>query len=191
MYKLFRDTHLLLGLFSCLFLLMYGISSVQLAHPLWFHSAPAITITQVTLSQGATDARVVAREMMDKGEVRGDVNTIRAGAQTLSFNVVRPGTVDQVNYAPATGLTTIHDNRAGFVGLMNRLHHAAGFGHDYWWGDVWAVFIAIVSVGLFVIGVTGVYLWFVIHTERVIGAILLVGSLGYSITLLVLIRIAH
>ena len=36
MYKWIRNTHLLIGLFACLFLLMYGVSSVQMAHNKWF-----------------------------------------------------------------------------------------------------------------------------------------------------------
>jgi hypothetical protein len=56
---------------------------------------------------------------------------------------------------------------------------------------VWAVFVALISVALIVLSLTGIYLWFKIHTERVIGIILLVLSLGYSLTLIVLIRTAY
>ena len=190
MYKLFRDTHLLLGLFCCLFLLMYGLSAVQLAHPRWFSSRPTVATTQVALPAGTSDARAVARELMDKHGLRGDLNGIHATPQTLTFNIVRPGTVDQITYLDGTGQTTIRANRATFMGLMNRLHHAAGFG-EYWWDNAWGIFIAIVSAGLFLIGITGVYLWFTIHTERVVGTILLALSLGYSLTLLLLIRAAR
>ena len=56
---------------------------------------------------------------------------------------------------------------------------------------MWAFFVALVSVALIVLSLTGIYLWFKIHTERVIGIILLALSLGYSLTLIVLIRTAY
>lgn len=190
LYRVFRNTHLLFGVFCCLFLLMYGISAVQMAHNKWFDLRPDVTTLQVTLPAKQADARVVARELMDGSGLRGDLSGIHAAPQNLTFNIVRPGTVDQVTYSLPTGETTVRENRAGVMGMMNRLHHAAGFAGAYWWDSAWGIFIAIVSVGLFVIGLTGVYLWFKIHTERLIGVILLVLSLGYSLTLLVLIRAA-
>ena len=191
LYKLFRDTHLFFGLFCCLFLLMYGVSAVQMAHNKWFNLRPDVATVDVTLPAQQADARAVARELMEGSGLSGDLSGIHAAPENLSFNIVRPGTVDQVTYSLATGVTTIRENRAGFMGMMNRLHHAAGFAGTYWWDSPWGVFIAIVSAGLFVIGITGIYLWFRIHTERVMGAILLILSLGYSLTLLVLIRTAH
>ncbi|HKQ87634.1 MAG TPA: PepSY-associated TM helix domain-containing protein [Candidatus Acidoferrales bacterium] len=191
LYKLFRDTHLLFGLFCCLFLLMYGVSAVQMAHNKWFNLRPDVTTVDVTLPAQQADARAVARELMEGSGLSGDLSGVHAAPENLSFNIVRPGTVDQVTYSLATGETMIRENRAGFMGMMNRLHHAAGFAGTYWWDNPWGVFIAIVSAGLFVMGITGIYLWFRIHTERVMGAILLILSLGYSLTLLVLIRTAH
>ena len=43
---------------------------------------------------------------------------------------------------------------------------------------------------LVILALTGIYLWFKIHTERVIGSILLAVSLGFSLTLIMLIRTA-
>jgi len=54
--------------------------------------------------------------------------------------------------------------------------------------NAWGALVAVLSLALFVIGATGIYLWFKLHQERVIGAILLTLSLGYSLTLMVLAR---
>ena len=40
------------------------------------------------------------------------------------------------------------------------------------------------------LGLTGIYMWFKLHTERVSGAVLLALSLSYSLTLIYLIRTA-
>ena len=188
MYRYLRNTHLFLGLFCCFYLLMYGISSVQMAHSSWFSTRPAVTETQAALAPGITDARRVARELMDHYGLRGEVGPVRATAAQLSFNIVRPGTVYQIDYTTATGAARIRDNHAGFMGIMNRIHHAKGLWHDYWVLNMWGGFVAVVSAALFLIGATGIYLWFKLRQERVVGAILLVVSLGYSLTIMVLAR---
>jgi hypothetical protein len=192
MYRYLRNTHLFLGLFCCLYLLMYGVSAVQMAHNTWFTSRPAVTETHVALPPHATDARPIARQLMDRYGLRGEAGSARAfrleGAAHLSFNIVRPGTVYQIDYAPATGDTRIRDNHAGFIGMLNRIHHAGGLWHDYWLLNAWGAMVATVSAALIVLGGTGIYLWFKLHQERVVGAILLAVSLGYSLTLMVLAR---
>lgn len=50
--------------------------------------------------------------------------------------------------------------------------------------------IGLVSAGLILLGVTGIYLRFTIHGERAIGVVPLAINLGICVTLLVLIRTA-
>jgi hypothetical protein len=186
LYKFLRNTHLLIGLFSFLFLMMYGVSSVQMSHNSWFKMKPGVTESQVALTPGIADARDVARQLMDRGLVRGEL----AQVQASSFRILRPGTVHEVNYSPQTGEAKIRTSVAGLMGMLNRIHHVAGLWHEYTLTNVWAVFVAITSILLVTLALTGIYLWFKIHTERVIGAILLAVSLGFSLMLIVLIRTA-
>jgi hypothetical protein len=88
----------------------------------------------------------------------------------------------------ATGDATVRENRAGFMGMLNRLHHVGGVKHGFWLTNLWGAFTGMVSLALFGIGLTGIYLWFKMHRERKIGAVLLAASLGYSVTLMVLLR---
>ena len=190
MYKWLRNTHLLLGLFSFLFLLMYGVSSVQMAHNTWFDLKPAVAESQTTLAAGLDNPRVIARQLMDRGEVRGELQQIRTNRPNYSFRVVRPGTVHEVDYSAQTGAAKIRTSVAGLMGMLNRIHHVNGVWHEYTLTNVWGVFVGIISMMLVIMSLTGIYLWFKIHTERVIGVILLALSLGYSLTLIVLIRTA-
>src|SRR6185295_19408306 len=137
MYRYLLNSHLFLGLFSCLFLLMYGVSSVQMSHNTWFRSRPDVTTAEYALSPNAADARAVARELMDTHKLRGEIAQVRATAGSLAFAITRPGTVYQVEYATATGAAKVRDNRAGFIGMLNRLHHINGVRHDYWLINVW------------------------------------------------------
>ena len=50
MYRLLRNTHLFLGIGAFLFLMMYGVSAVQMAHNQWFSMKPIVSEVQVTLA---------------------------------------------------------------------------------------------------------------------------------------------
>ena len=71
-----------------------------------------------------------------------------------------------------------------------QLHVNHGFWHDFLPANAWALLSFLGSAGLFLIGASGIYLWFCHHEERVIGSILLVVGLVYGITSLVLSRMA-
>jgi hypothetical protein len=188
MYRLLRNTHLLLGLFSAVFLLMYGVSAVQMGHSRWFTLTPRVSTRDVALTPGMTDARVVARVLMDAHGLRGEVAQVSPKPSTLAFRIVRPGTVDEVSYDVATGRASIRESVARFMGMMNRLHHAAGVTHDMAALNIWGVFIGITSLSLFLIGATGIYLWFRLHDERGVGAVILAASLAYTLPILVMLR---
>jgi hypothetical protein len=191
MYKFIRNTHLLIGVFSFLFLLMYGVSAVQMAHNRWFNNRPAVTETEFKLDPGADDARVVARQLMDGHGVKGELLQVRKAEGGLSFRIQRPGTVYEVSYAPASGAAKVKTNVANLMGMLNRIHHVGGLWHEFTLTNVWGYFVGLVSVALIVLALTGIYLWFKIHSERLVGGILLALSLGYSVTLMVLIRTAY
>ena len=190
MHKWIRNTHLLIGLFSFLFLLMYGMSAVQMAHNRWFSNKPAVTESEIALTAGVSDARVVARELMDRHGLRGELAQVRKAEGGLSFRIVRPGTVYEVAYSPETGNAKVRTNVANIMGMLNRIHHLAGLGHDFGLINAWGVCVGLVSAALILLGATGIYLWFKIHSERVIGVVLLVINLSICVTLLVLIRAA-
>jgi hypothetical protein len=190
MYRWLRNTHLWLGMLAVLFLAMYGISSVQMAHNSWFTTRPTVTETTLALEPGGANARAIARALMDRHGMRGEVQAVRAGGEKLAFRIARPGTVYEVEYTAASGEARIRTSRAGFIAMLNRIHHVGGLWHDYGLLNVWGVFVGLVSAGLIVLGATGIYLWFKIHSERSIGAVLLASSLVYGITVMILLRTA-
>lgn len=190
MYRYLRNTHLFLGLFSCLFLLMYGVSAVQMAHSRWFGLKPRTSEVSFSLAPGETNARAVARELMERHDLRGELGQVRSSPAGLNFRITRPGTIYEVDYAAATGRTAAKVNVASFMGMLNRIHHVHGVRHEYGLLNVWGYMVAVVSVMLLVIGATGVYLWFRIHKERTIGGVIFGAGLLFSLTLLVLVRTA-
>jgi hypothetical protein len=180
MYWFLRNTHLILGLSCCLMVLTYGVSSVQMSHNAWFNSRPAVTTSAYTLAPQAGDARAIARELVDSHGLRGEVTQIFSTPAGMRFSITRPGTVYQVDYTAATGETKVRHNRAGMIGMLNRIHHVAGVRHDYWLINWWGALVGIVSLALMILGATGIYLWFKLYKERVLGGILLAIGLWHT-----------
>jgi hypothetical protein len=188
MYRWLRNTHLLLGVFSLLFVLMYGMSGIQMAHNSWFTARPAVVEDRVALSPQDLTPRAVGRALMEHRGLRGEIAQVRDTPAGFAFRILRPGTVYDVEYSRATSEARVRTSTATFIGMLNRIHHVAGLWHEYPLINLWGIFVGVVSCALLLLGATGIYLWFKLHAERRIGAALLALSLGYSLTLIVLLR---
>lgn len=60
MYRWFRNIHLWLGLLAFPMLMMYGISSIGMAHHAWFSGKPQVSerVAKLALSRGRTTGGV-------------------------------------------------------------------------------------------------------------------------------------
>jgi hypothetical protein len=106
----------------------------------------------------------------------------------MGFVVARPGTRAEVAYSPASGEAKIKTRRQGFLQMLVELHVNHGLWHDFLPSNAWALLTVLGSIGLFLLGATGIYLWFCHHQERVIGGVILAVGLIYSLTALVWTR---
>ena len=75
------------------------------------------------------------------------------------------------------------------MGLLNALHHVAGFSRGDALEKTWAAFAGLISVGLILLALTGIYLWSKLYKERRVGVILLAVSLCYSLALAIYLRL--
>lgn len=183
MYRWLRNTHLITGVFGFLFVLMYGLSAVQMVHREWFRSGSRVTQRSYKLL-ASLDARAAARDLMDRHGLRGEIEHVRDS----SFSIARPGTVHRVRYDPATGETQVRTETPGFWGLINRLHHAHGIQHSDPIINVWGWLVAGISVAMVLLGMTGICMWFQNYKDRVAGAVILIVSLAWSLTAAYLMR---
>jgi hypothetical protein len=111
-------------------------------------------------------------------------------AADVVFRLVLPGTVHEVQYNTATGDAGLKTSVAGVMGMLNRLHHAAGLWHEPLSMNMWGLAVAIVSAALLLLGASGIYMWFVRRSERMFGAVLLGLNLAIVLVLLGLMRSA-
>jgi hypothetical protein len=189
MYQTIRNIHLLLASFSVPFLVMYGISAVQMSHNSWFQMKPAVQEREVTLTPGQIDARTIARELMDRDRtIQGELTNIQSNSAGASLRIVMPGTVHDLKYTAASGTTHVKTSVAGVMGMLNRLHHWAGFYHEPPPMKIWALAVAIVSGALLLVGATGIYMWFTRRPERRVGVALLTFNTAFALVIIVLLR---
>jgi hypothetical protein len=191
MYKIIRNAHLLLASFSLPFLIMYGVSAVQMSHSTWFQTTPAVIERDLSIAPGQADARSVARDIMNRQpDLKGELNNVQTSDSGLTLRIVVPGTVHEVRYDRVSGVARIKTSVAGVMGMLNRLHHWAGFWHEPASMKAWAAFVAVVSLGLLLLGASGIYMWFTRRSERRIGLALLAVNLIFAVTVLGLMRMS-
>jgi hypothetical protein len=170
-----RNLHLSTALFSFLFLLAYAISAVEFAHQKWAPHPHWTSVETRKLPPGITDARIAARKW------RGELSEIETPPGTLKFRVMTPlGTGYDVTYSIATGETIVQTTTIAFLTKLIWLHVSHG---------PWTVVVALVSLAMLTLGLTGLYLWFKNHKERGTGIALILIGAGIPLALLISMRL--
>jgi hypothetical protein len=190
MFRLMRNIHLGLGLIFVLMALIFAVSSLVIIYRPWIPSSPRVSDSTVQISsESAASPRAAARELMMNHGYRGDLRQIQENGDAVSFRIVRPGEVAEVKYARSSGEATIEVRRHGALETLVQLHTNHGLWHEYAPSNVWAAISLFTSVGLLLLGATGIYLWYAHHSERLVGGILLAIGLSYGLISLVLTRL--
>lgn len=188
MYKALRNTHLILGMFCCLPVLIYGLSSVRFAHQDWVSMGVENTEARLAVPvEKATDARTLALELTRDGEYKGLLRAIKQTDTGYRFRIVNLSQVHEIDYNRETGEASIQTRRSGLMGILVRMHVQARTGTGWWIFDLWGWMVLITSLALILLGATGVYLWFKMKAERGVGSILVTVGLVYGLGLIVLI----
>lgn len=190
MYRLMRNTHLILGLAFVLALGVYMVSSVRLAHRSWFSARP--TVSERTLSvdpERARTPRALGAYLIEEHGLRGEIARVQPAEDGAFSLVIRClGTGYQIRYTEGAAEAQVRENRQAFTGMLLGMHFAHGFWHDQALINVWGAVLLLTSCGLFLIGITGIYLWFKTYDERRVGTILLVAGLSFAFISMYLIR---
>jgi hypothetical protein len=189
MYRWIRNTHLLLGLGSVAYIMMYALGAMEMAHHGWFGLTPTVTEDSKSLEPGSDNPRAVARELMDRYNLRGELRQIVQTPEGFRFRLVWIGANHQVNYEKAAGQTRIKTSTTGLFGVLSNMHeHSGGVGHDDWLANLLGFMVGATSCFLLILGATGLYLWFKLHKERATGMILLSVNLAIAVALIGYIR---
>jgi hypothetical protein len=183
MFRLMRNTHLALGVAFFFVAMLFALSSVVIIYRPFFPGGPERTNRTVTLAPGL-EGRAVALELMRSHGAKGDLRDLKVAEGEIQFGIWRPGTHMNVKYSSASGVTTLDERRFNIYETLVQLHVNHGFWHDFLPANLWSLLSLGVSVGLLLLGASGIYLWYKHPQERTIGNILL--ALGFAIPLVAL-----
>ena len=190
MYRLMRNVHLGLGLLVVLMALVFAVSSIVIIYRRWLPATPERSEMTIQLSAAAAASpRAAALELMTGHGLKGDLRQIQARGDTVTFQIVRPGEAAAVTYTPANGAAVVKVTRQTALETTVQLHTNHGFWHDYLPANLWAGIAFLSSVGLLLLGLSGIYLWFTLYRQRWLGGLLLGLSLIFACVTLVLTRL--
>jgi hypothetical protein len=185
-----RNIHLCLGLIFVLMAIVFAVSSLVIIYRPWLNTKPRDTESRIQLSRQATATpRAAALALMADHGLKGELRQIQTKPDAVSLRIIRPGEVADVQYFPASGEGTIKVRRQGILETMVQLHTNHGLWHEYVPSNIWAAISLFTSIGLLLLGASGIWLWFAHHNERLIGGILLGSGLVFGFVTLVLTRL--
>ena len=186
-----RRLHFYLGLYFLFFIWLFSISGLFLNHQ-WsfeeFWEDREVMVVERTVTRPAEDGDLaIARDLMRQLGVAGEVNQTdrSASGDEFEFQVTRPGTTLNVDVDFVTGRAEVEEIRVNAFGVMDALHHFTGVSmtdpereRDWVLTRVWSAAMDAVAVGLIVLVLSGLYLWYRLRRKRRLG--LLALGLGFG-----------
>lgn len=192
LYQTTRDLHLYFGLFISPYVLVFAASVFFLVHS-WSQKSSSGVSTGSTFSELALpdDLETVSgRERVDKLKpvlkrlgVEGEFGSVRHSPKQhrLVVPVTVPGRLTTVTLDLAKREASVEQRTTGLADALVVLHmspgqHMADIRKNWIYMRAWSWLAdATVYLVLF-ITVSGIYLWYVLRTERKIGSVLLVAG---------------
>ena len=190
-YRLVRTVHLWAALALAAGVAMYTVTGLFMLHPQILPDPDQSTSERIRLAalddaprpQGVGDASTLAVASIFERDLglRGRFEEIRRARGSWIFTFRRPGTEEIVRWTPGNPDVEFRTQKRGIQTVLNRLHHLNGYqgGLRFW---LWAAFLDLVSLSMFLFAATGVYLWYRTKQDRRLGWILLGGSTVFVIT---------
>jgi hypothetical protein len=188
-YTLTRDLHLYLGLFITPFVLLFSVTVFFFVHAIVPKFGAETTQTRVAtnVSLPSDLSKLSGRPLIDALKptllsinVPGEIGFIRhvVSDETYVIPVSIPGRATTVTLRIAQREATIVTRETGLADALMTLHrspgeHAPALSRNWFPMRAWRWLSDTTAYVTLFITITGVYLWFVLRAERLIGVILL------------------
>lgn len=186
MFQLMRNVHLILGLVFVFFAFIFAASSLRIIYRPWLSDSRQDQEQTIQIDAAkATSPRALALELMRNHDLSGDLRQVNESDGVMKFRIARPGTNAAVEYVPGSSEVKINTQRWGWQEMLVQLHTNHGFHHEFLPASAWALLSLLGSIALLLMGATGIYLWFCLNEDRLIGSVLLVLGLVYGLTSLI------
>ena len=188
-----RKAHYYLGLYLLLSIWFFAVSGLVLNHAGWkaaqfWERREERTVERAIEVLPASGDLAIAHDLMRQLAIVGEVNETRreADGQRFAFQVVKPGRVWRVEARLDSARARVTAIRLDARGVMDALHKFSGVRmddatrtRDWWLTRLWSLAMFAVALGLVVLVLSGLWLWWRLVPKRLAGAITLaVGILS-------------
>jgi hypothetical protein len=195
-YRLVRDLHLYLGLFSSPFVLVFAISVPFLVHT-WLPKIGSETSTTRVVSDLPLPGDIetlsgralidTLKPTLESVGVPGEVGFVRhmVKEEKLVIPVTIPGRETTVTISITNRESTIVTREIGLANALVTLHkspgqHGPGIRMNWLFMKAWRWMADATVYLILFISVSGIYLWYVLRAERRVGFILLfAGAISF------------
>ena len=181
-----RKLHFYIGLYLLLFLWLFAFTGLLLNPPKWrfaefWPNRKQWRIEQTIRPPVGGDlekANDLMRQLRLRGEVEWTVGRQQPGH--FDFRVQRPGHVVEVKTEFGKGIATVQHNELNAWGVMHVLHTFSGvrigdarMQRDWSMTSVWSAFMDAVAVGLTLMVLSSLYMWYGLKLKRRLGLLAL------------------
>ena len=162
---------------------MYSLTAIGFHHGDWFNAPQDMynlagpTWTKVETWPCAIDVpregpvpRDVAAQLVSAAGMKAEAfNAFRLGGQQVFVSLSDFWTIRRLAYDPAKQELTLHSRKPVAQTIMTLMHSRAGYFHDSYLHDLWAVMVDVTVVGILIWVATGLYMWWQQKAMRWLG----------------------
>lgn len=196
-YLSVRALHLYVGLFISPFILIFGISVLVFNHAGFINKLnpvkelPDIKMKLDKVPYDTSDLST-AKAIIKKLNITGEIDFISKNDSSISFPVTRPGLRTYIKVNVNTDSVFITRKNEGTLRSMTYLHSMPGPHNVKLRGNsafitTWRVIADVAVYFLLFLTVTGIFLWYILKNERLIGFYSIALGLLFFTGLLLLI----
>ena len=196
-YPSVRALHLYVGLFISPFVLIFGISVLVFNHPASVNGVSQIKVlpdikTRLDKIPYDTTDLGTAKAIIKKLNITGDIDFISKNDSSFSFPVNKPGLRTNIKVNIKTDSVFITRKNEGLLRSTTYLHsmpgpHNVNIRGNSAFMKTWRILADVVVYFLLFLTVTGIFLWYILKNERLIGFYSIVLGLLFFIGVLLLI----
>lgn len=183
-----RRLHFYLGLYLLVFIWLFAVSGLFLNHPEWklthdfWERRQEASFERAIAPPVATADLAIARELMRQLGIAGEVEEIeRSPAEDrFSFRLGKPGRSFRVDADLGAGRAKVTRIDLNAWGVLSGLHTFSGVSmtdpgrsRDWVLTAIWSVAMDAVALGLMVLVLSGLYLWYRLQKARLLGLLVL------------------
>ncbi|MDN3656176.1 PepSY-associated TM helix domain-containing protein [Ferruginibacter paludis] len=185
-YPPVRTLHLYIGLFVSPFVLIFSVSVLVLNHAGYLNSVMPVKVLPVIkthldkIPYDTSDLQT-AKAIIQKLEIKGEIDFISQNDDHISFPVTLPGEITKIEVNKHTNDVLITRDEDGVFRATNYLHKMPGPHNTTIRGNatfmkIWRVLADTVVYLLLFLSASGIFLWYFLKAERKLGWLAIISG---------------